>query len=328
MEKTSNEYYSCYDEMLSMLFSTSFEDINGIAKATTKNNGISLSLISRKPQIVFSGVEKGMFHFFNILDNNNYDNAYDLTGHEIILYSLLLHKCIETQDEEATITYEELQRLRKKRFGKTKLLDDKTYKAYNKVFIGLSNKIIQYDLGDKRENKNITYRKYQHPLLIIYDVTSSPNHNLFIKYSLGPFGKTLIESKRYGKLVPRQYFQINFNEIMSYQIALYICRLIYIERRKHKAHLTVKLTSIMKNIDKYMNSNKHGLVKCCNAFAYSGPNVKRLWDATINKVNVLLEILKSEMTIIDFKSNLDLQYSEYYTISYTYQNVKWILYFK
>lgn len=331
MKKTVLEFHSCYDELLSKLFLMTYEFLSTKNSSVDSKGGTTVGLVSKEPIVTERVLEHNSCYFLehNFYEETTriYNNAYDLTAQEMIIYSLLLSKCIEEKNEEQVISYEEIQYMRNKRVGKSKLLDDTTLRAYDKAFLGLCQKRIQYDLGDSREKYKITYRSSNHPLLIVYDVENSCNGNKTIKYSLGPFGKTLIESKRYSNLVPRKYFQLNFNETMTYQIALYVCKILFIERRKRKGTVTITLNSIMKNINKFMVTKKYDLVKCCIASNFTGPNTKRLWDRVISKVDELLETLKSELKIRDFKGTYDVIDNAPYLYDFQYKDVKWLIYF-
>jgi len=277
--KRGRDFHSCYDELLSMLF--------------LGNNELSSSdkyvrLISIKDKSLTT-----------------------LSAHEVLLYSLLLHKCIETKSEVCTISYKELQDLRNKRSGNSKVLDNYTSKAYDKAFYGLCTKYIEYDLKETRKRSKISYRKYGHPLMYLYNSKLLENGNKIIHFSLGPFGKTLLESKRYSTLVPNKYFQVGFNEIMKYEIALYICKIIFIERRKKKHQLIITLPYIMRNVNKYITLDKQ-LLKACSCYEYKGANVKRLWRLIQDNANLILEQLKLEYKIKDY-TILDLNFDNGYT---------------
>lgn len=284
--KMLNEFHSCYDELLSMLFSNNCDN-----------------------QKAFDG------KFISLFNDNQ--ELTSLTAHEILVYSLLLNKCIEAKDEKQSISYTELQLLRNKRIGKSKALDNDTSNAYDNTFYGLCSKTIRYSLGDTRKRNKITYREKEQPLLILYDVSELGNGDKVINYSLGPFGKTLLESKRYSTLLPNKYFQVNFNEIMTYQVALYICRTIFMERRKKKDTITITLNSVMKNTNKFIYSADKKLVNYGSCLDYKGPNTKRLWLAITNNVNDILKQLRQEYKIKDFVEQPD--------ANDNYQNAKWLL---
>lgn len=329
MKHIVTEYHSCYDELLSKLFMLSRGLKIGMEdKEAIDNKGkTSVSLISK---IDRDGCYHTSFDYTDSKPNEemkDYDNLFDLTAHEIIVYSLLLHKCIETQSEKQEISYSELQQLRGKRVGKTTLLDSATSKAYDNALKGLCKKRVKYNLGDSKRKKKITYVKAEHYLLKIIDnVKVLSNGDKIIKYSLGKFGQTIIQSGQYSTLVPAAYFKINFKEVMSYQIALYICRIIFMQRRKNKP-TTIKLISVMKNTSKFVNSEKYGIVKYgCSLYYYNGENTKRYWNTTIRKVEELLKILKSECKIKDYTS-INAISSSHDGTNYDYQNVKWIIHF-
>lgn len=276
------DYHSCYDEMLAKIFLT--------PKSEQENTYLELK------------------HDEIVTINSS------LTAHEVLIYSLLLHKCIELGSENASISYKELQELRNKRCGKKQIFDPDTLRVYNKTFNNLMNKYIKYDLdnvnGTKR--KRVTYRTAEQPLVIINNVECLSNGNKKIDYSLGMFGKTLLESRRYSTLLPSKYFQINFREIMSYELALYICKIIFIERQhKKKSYITITLKSIMKNTNKYVIDNKQ-LIKYENCYDYVGSNVRRLSNLIIQNVNEVLEQLKAEYTIKNYilqDLNVEKEYS-------------------
>ena len=274
------EYHSCYDELLSMLLN----------KQKSKNNDKKVNLVTK------DGSET------------------TLTAQEIILYSLLLHKCIESNWEQETISYKELQELRNKREN----LDMITYKAFNKAFKGLCTKYVDYDLKECRQKIRISHRKERHPLMIVRNVKTNDNDKL-ICYSLGPFGKTLIESKRYSTLVPNKYFHIGFKEIMKYELAIYVCKILYLERRKKKDSITIKLSSIMKNVNKYQISDNN-LIRTSNCLDYGGPNIGRLWKLMSKSVDELLQELKYEYKIKEY----NVQKSH---VINNYKDIKWKILF-
>lgn len=327
------EFHSCYDELLSKLFLMSHDrrEKSEDKEAITTEEETSLSLLSNDIKFVSSNgykdfklISTDYKDSSSVGEINYYDNKYDMTAHEIIVYSLLLHKCIESQIEIQEVSYGELQRMRNKRVGNKRLLDIATKNAYINAIRGLCKKRIKYNLGETRKRRKITYREAEQPLLIITETRKLDNGDRIIKYSLGPFGKTLIESKRYSTLVPSDYFRINFNEIMSYQIALYICKIIYIERFKKSDTITLKLNSIMKNINKFVITDNYVIASRCSLYDYHGENTKRYWDSTISKVNKLLETLKYEYKIKDFKNVCQIT-DTHYGIKNDYQNVKWLL---
>lgn len=286
-----NNYHSCYDEMLSCLFLASTN--------LTSDNSKEVILYSKNTDLK-EGCTK-------------YDVS--MTAHEILIYSILLHKCIETKSEMSKISYKELQLLRNKRYGKNKVIDNDTLKAYDKAFKGLCNKYVKYNYKNKSKRIKITYSSAEHPLVLINNIDSLNNNDKVISYSLGPFGKTLLEKKRYSTLVPKKYFQINFNEIMIYESALYICRIIYMERRKRKDSISITLNSIMKNTNKYVARDGQ-LLRAGTCLEYRGHNIRRLWKLIIKNVNEILEQLKLEYVIKDFAIQ-DLN------VNREYKNIKW-----
>lgn len=287
-------YHSCYDEMLSSLF-------------LTPKNLKSKDVKTRTVELYSKATDTKGNNFLNF--------NVSMTAHEILVYSLLLHKCIENSVENSTISYKELQLLRNKRCGRNVVIDSDTLKAYNNAFKGLCNKYIKYYYENKSKKSKITYYKGEHPLLLISKVDNLNNNDKVINYSLGPFGKMLLEKRRYSTLLPNKYFQINFNEIMTYESALYICRIIYMERRKKKDYITITLNSIMKNTNKYVIKNKE-LIKVGTCLEYDGHNIKRLWNLVMNNVNEILNQLKIEFVIKDYMIQ-DLNSNR------EYKNIRW-----
>lgn len=338
MKKNLNfNYHSCYDELLSKLFLMSYKERSS-ANAKEVNNGKHgniVSLVSDKEQLIGCVQEQYGCYYQSVVyseitkqvKNCNYDNSFDLTAHEIIIYTLLLSKCIENQSEVQEISYKEIQMMRNKRIGKTKLLDVSTFNAYNKAFAGLSRKKLKYDLLNSRRSKKITYRKGEHPLLIVLDVKKIDNGDRYIKYSLGQFGKTLIESKRYSTLVPKSYFRINFNEVMHLQIALYVCKLLYINQRKKSKTMTLQLSSILKNITRWGESEKFGLVKLgYPMFDTNSDNNKRSWDHIVRVTIELLDTLKAELKIKDYTQSFKMIVLKNYPTA-CMKDFKWIIEF-
>lgn len=323
MRRKDISIITCYDELLANLFTLSHRYIvvrdmcwiNNIV--TISNNKVSVSLIGKDKythvysdrnnilqlQLYEEGSDDAVVNLQDLKEKGKpilYDNRYALTAHEIIVYSILLSKCILAQKPYAEISLKEIHRdYRGKQCGKTILMDAESRKAYIKALRGLTNKIVRYDLGKTRKNKRITKRKSQHPLLKVVSRVDEKSGDFTIKYSLGDFGRTLIQSKRYSNLMPISCYSVGFKSIHRFLIYYYICRMVYINKNKKGKTFTLSIKAIMNATCRY---NISGFNTGDMRSEQTGSGVGRAWGSSIRSVDNILTKLKNSNKIGGFES--------------------------
>lgn len=68
------------------------------------------------------------------------------------------------------------------------------------------------------------------------------SNNVRFSYSFGMLGKILKNSKRYSTLVPAEFFKVNFNQVKENLVAMYLARIIFIEKGLRTKTLNPKVS--------------------------------------------------------------------------------------
>ena len=161
-----------------------------------------------------------------------------LTAQDIMIYRILLSHYINYQQNGiATIT---LDKIHNEYRGKTFIYkkgaeryDRETLQAYIKTFKKLSILTINIRFSESKlksfksfKDKDKTF--FQHKMLIFHNQITTDNvSDVEIKYSLGDFGTYLCNSRQYGQLLPQEMYQLRFNQIDTFNLAVYIACLLY-----------------------------------------------------------------------------------------------------
>lgn len=189
-----------------------------------------------------------------------------LSSKEIIIYRILLDNYIRNSEEgNAIISIDQLHHeLRQKcfKYGSDKY-DETTIKEYYTALIKLSLKNILVNFVNckakafeqyNKRGKTSFYDSFLH-LGVTYDELKKMPTSKEFKYSLGEFGKYLKNNRHYNSFLSSSIYHLNFNQIDTFNIAIYIGTIIYLNRKNKSKH-SIYVRSILEAINKY---NKNGL---------------------------------------------------------------------
>lgn len=184
-----------------------------------------------------------------------------LSAHDIIIYRILLSNYMQHNTKGvATITLDDIhKKYRGKSFmykGGKERFSDETLKAYITSLVKLSHINVHISFADSSSKTFVAYKNdetyyFKHPLLQIKSTLSVEClTNEPITYSLGKFGEYLSRFRHYGAHVPIKLYQINFNQIDILTMALYIGKMMFINRRGKKFY-RLYISTLLSNIIKY-----------------------------------------------------------------------------
>ncbi len=188
-------------------------------------------------------------------------NGILFTAQDIVIYRILISHFINyQQDGVATIT---LDMIHSKYRGKNYAyksgvdrFDKQTLKAYINVFNKLSTLELTINFGESKlksfkylQEKGRYFFK-QKLLTFCSDINVNNISTAEIKYSLGDFGTYICTSKQYGQFLPSVFYQLRFNQIDTFNMAVYISRMIVINRRKRDS-VTIHISTLLSRINKY-----------------------------------------------------------------------------
>lgn len=183
------------------------------------------------------------------------------TAQDIMIYRILLSHYINYQQNGiATITLDMIHsQYRGKAFvykSGADRFDKETLNAYINVFRKLSSLDITMRFGESNL-KSFKYLKekdkrfFKHKFLTFNNEISIENiSKKEIKYSLGDFGMYIYTSKQYGQFLPTIFYQLRFNQIDTFNMAVYIGRMVVINRR-NRSEITIYVSTILSRINKY-----------------------------------------------------------------------------
>lgn len=241
------------------------------------------------------------------------------TAQDIILYRILLSHYINNQvNGVATISLDIIHKgYRDKTFryekGKKKYNDD-TFQAY----INTLNKLMNIKAIINFTDSNLKIAKYyksneeydiSSPLLQISNgITRDNIDTVEIKYSLGKIGDYFVNSKQYGQLVSKEIYSLRFNQIDTFNIAIYVARMIIINKR-WKNNINIYVSTILARTMKY---NIKGYTSTLSYVKY----LETLEAIKRNKkskhieeqLNYILELCKEKEIITDYKYTGKFQY--------------------
>lgn len=184
-----------------------------------------------------------------------------LTAQDIVIYRILISHYINNQiDNEATITLDEIHNMYRGKYfkymnGKDRY-DGNTLQAYLKSIDKLSSITIYLRFADSTLKSLRRYKKqarysFQHKMLVINNRDSGNNIlDNKIKYSLMDMGRYYIESKQYGQFTPYDIYRLRFNQIDIFNMAIYISRIIVINRKQRKS-INLRVCTILSRFMKY-----------------------------------------------------------------------------
>ena len=241
------------------------------------------------------------------------------SSQDVILYRILLSHYINNQvNGIATITLDEIHKTyRNKAFkyekGQDKY-DKETLEAYIRSFIKLKNIMVILDFSEsnlkvaknyKRSDKNQVKSKL---LEICNTVNISEVTTANIKYSLGAVGEYFLATKQYGQLLPKEIYSLRFNQIDMFNMAIYITRMIVINKRWSK-DIKIYVSTLLTRTMKY---NKKGYNIILNHLQYleridAAKRTKKIKQIE-KQLNDILLMFKEKEIITDYKFHGKFQY--------------------
>lgn len=214
MIKKEKILYAYHDELFYNLI---------IPKANTNNDKTSIKLLRNNK--LFSAQE--VFMLMIILDHLKKTNGIGVP---------LDFKYIHTS-------------YRNRRLGKKQSVPKPDYKNYVRALNRLNKKWISLKIKNARKRYHINNSSgLNYKKLININYTEGIMGNITFDYSLGELGNILLVSKRFSDILPIDVIRLSYKQISVLYIALYLSRLVFINRRKKKAEFNVTIKSIMQNI--------------------------------------------------------------------------------
>lgn len=183
------------------------------------------------------------------------------SAQDIIFYRILLSHYINNQVKGvATITLDEIHKTyRGKSFkyekGKDKY-DKETLLAYVRSIVKFCNLKVILDFS----NSNLVVAnqyKYNNKTQIVSNLLKigkgihiSNIATAKITYTLGAVGEYFLLTKQYGQSLPKEIYSLRFNKIDEFNMAIYIMRMLVINKR-WKKDVTISVSTLLSKIMKY-----------------------------------------------------------------------------
>lgn len=189
-----------------------------------------------------------------------------------------------------------------------------TLEAYIRSFRKLKNIMVILDFSEsnlkvaknyKRSDKNQVKSKL---LEICNTVNISEATTANIKYSLGAVGEYFLATKQYGQLLPKEIYSLRFNQIDMFNMAIYITRMIVINKRWSK-DIKIYVSTLLTRTMKY---NKKGYNILLNHLQYleridAAKRAKKIKQIE-KQLNDILLMFKEKEIITDYKFHGKFQY--------------------
>lgn len=230
---------------------------------------------------------------------------------DIFIYRILCSHWINNQvDGIATITLDKIHKTyRSKAFkyekGKDKY-DEETLNAYYRVFVKLIGINIALDFRQSHLQIANYYRfndieKINGNMLeIVGEIDKSTISKASIKYNLGVLGKYFLNTRQCGQLLPKEIYSLRFNQIDTFNMSIYISRMI-IMNNKRKSDTRIVVSTMLLKIMKYDKSGTNRLITYSQYIAALDA-VKR--NKIIKNIEAqilyILELLKTKECISEY----------------------------
>ena len=241
------------------------------------------------------------------------------TAQDIIIYRILLSHYINNQVNG--IAKISLDIIHKEYRGKSfkyekgeKKYDEDTFKTYINTFNKLMNINVIIDFSEsnlkvaRSYEKNEIYKISSQLLQISNGITRDNIATAEFCYTLGEIGDFFVNSKQYGQLVPAEIYSLRLNQIDTFNIAIYIARMIIIN--KHwKKNIKIFVSTILSRIMKY-NIKGYNTSYTYAKYLSSLDSVKRNKKIKYieKQLNYILELFKEKEIITDYKYTGKFQY--------------------
>lgn len=249
------------------------------------------------------------------INENILSKSLLFTAHDIIIYRILLSHYINTQSNGvATITLDTIHSLyRDKDFLRSgyEKYDSQTLSAYIECITKLKrmNLIIQFGSSNLCSFK--TYIKDKITFFnqsLIPSITSNLSledlkNGKAIEYSLGKFGDYIIHSRQYGQILPPDVFGVRFNQIDIFNIAVYLGKLVFINRLYKKVY-KINVYTLLTRFNKY---DKNGVSLSKNYLSYlttldAVARTKKI--KLLNEhINYVLDLLVKDGSVVKYEYN-------------------------
>lgn len=171
-----------------------------------------------------------------------------LSTQELFLIMILLDHYKKNDGLGVPISFRDIQiNYRNKRLGKSHYLPRKDYVAYVRALNGLQDKWINLDIK-QRKRCHIKATKYDNNLLLRLQASKEESGNVVFEYAFGEYGDVLLQSKRFSDIIPIDIVRLSYQQITAVYLALYLSRLIFINKRKKNHTFAITVNSLMENV--------------------------------------------------------------------------------
>lgn len=325
-----------YDEVLHQLETLTRKNLDSDAIRTSKELRAKTTIIDRK----YGYVDIALSNEYMIkqvelyLTTNNlqtskeevkkWDNAVKdrgviLTAQDIMIYRILLSHYINYNVNG--VAKIKLDTIHNEYRGKAFMFkkgdgryDIETFKAYIAVIRKLRTTTIKIDFGESKLKSFKYFRErdkffFCHKLLDFKNEIKVENVcNIEIEYSLGDLGKYFEVSKQYGQLLPIEIYQLRFNQIDTFNMAIYISRMVVMNRKK-KSSCLIYISTLLSKFNKY---DMKGISTSMTYLEYlnqldpikRNKKIKHIEEQIV----YVLDLLKSNSKIKDYSFSSKFQY--------------------
>lgn len=124
-----------------------------------------------------------------------------------------------------------------------------------------------------------------------------------IQYSLGRFDDYLVQSRQYGQILPAEVFGLRFNQINTFNIAVYLGKLVFINR-KYKKTYKVSVSTLLTRFNKYAKNGYSTSINYLDYLTHLDPTKRTKKVKLINEqLNYLLDLLIKNESIVKYEYN-------------------------
>ena len=291
-----------------------FEDRRGGSLQITLTNLESLIEEKRKFCNVLDTQEKILAFIKSVIQKH-----VMLTAQDIMIYRILLAHYINNQENGcAVISLDKIHKIYRGKaisYGKNnEKYDKETLQAYSTTLAKLCSITVSLNFGESnlkvaKQFSNNEINCISGKLLgVTRNVNPQNIATTEFGYTLGKVGEYFIKSNQYGQFLPREIYSLRFNQIDTFNMSVYIAKMIVINRCKKK-EITIHVSTLLNRIMKY---DKKGY---CTGQTYMN-YLSKLDSVKRNKklkyiekqLNYILELLKSKESIERYKYNLNFMY--------------------
>lgn len=229
------------------------------------------------------------------------------TVHELILWTILVDFKLKNPSNCFAISLSYIhKKYREKRTGKTEVMSKSDLDAYMNALNGLQRKRINLKISNTRVRYHLNHKEITNGRIFkITNITGKQNGDLIFEYTLGEYGEIISKSKRYSDMLPIDILKIPYKQNMKLYIAMYIARLVFINKKRNLNEFIITTESIMKKIRLHdsngidIGKTLYELTKENNITKYSK---LKLFN---NYLNDVLEMLKKNGAIYNYDASLE-----------------------